>query len=160
MKDLRQKVLEQKTSHGHTNEEIRLIVHREICNLQKQYRITPLGNGVIEKKFYSETYRAFLKTGSDETTSYFSELRDNCLLEETNIKKFINGRSKRIQNKTKDFFAVYCGFEGYNSFLADSKIERKENDTSNSNSKISITVNQHGKENTSIGEIKTDNLYL
>lgn len=158
MKDLRQKVLEQKTMHGHTNEEIRLIVHREICNLQKQYRVTP-GNGVIEKKFYSEIYRAFLNTGSDESTNYYSKLRDNCLLDETNIKKFINGGSKRIQNKTKDFFAIYCGFEGYNSFLADSKIERKENDIL-TNSKISITVNQHGKENTSIGEINTENLYL
>lgn len=63
--------------------------------------------------------------------------------------------------KTLNLLAEYLGHKDYAAFSYFIQVKTEKDSIPNENSsKISITVNQFGKENTNIGEIKTDNLYL
>lgn len=159
MKNLFQKVLEVKKQNNHSVDDINIVVKSAIKNLNIQYR-KGLNKKKIEDGYISEEYRTFityLKNDNKELDRLFTE----CIIDETRIANFVKGDTKRPHHKTKDFFAVYCAFEGYNDFIANNKnIDGAKENTSENKSNISLTVNQLGDNNTSVEKIKTKKLYL
>lgn len=140
MANLHQKVLEVKARHGHTNYEIRLLVDIEIKKLQEFYK-KESDTKSIEDKYISVSYKSFMVNTSDKKSPYFARLLKKCLYDETNIDNFINGKTKRIIDKSKDFFAVYCGYEGYNDFINKNKEPREESKINNNLIKGNEIVN-------------------
>lgn len=159
MRSLHQKVLEIQSEHDHVDTGILAFVNFRIKELQTNYQKGQDKKG-INDKYCSDEYKSFMMTDSNSVSQYYEGLLWKCLLNETNISKFIKGESKRIHKKSKDFFAVFCGYEGYNSFLFEIKNEKKEEKRSEAKSQINVTVHQNGKRNTNIEEINTTNLYL
>jgi NhaP-type Na+/H+ and K+/H+ antiporter len=158
MKNLFQKVLEVKEHNNHSVDDINIVVKSTLKNLNNQYR-KGQNKKKIEDTYISEEYKVFityLKNDSKELDRLFTE----CIIDETRIANFVKGDTKRPHNKTKDFFAVYCGYEGYKDFTANNNQPREEVKSKSENkSNISITVNQFG-ENTNVEKIKTKKLYL
>lgn len=130
MANLHQKVLEVKAHHGHGYEEIRAFVNLEIKRLQELYK-KESDIKSISDKYRSTSYKTFMVSGADKKASYFSELLKKCLLEESNISNFIKSGSEFIQHSSKDFFAIYCGYEGYNDFIDKNKVPRVEGKINN-----------------------------
>lgn len=115
MKKLYYKVLEIKEQCDHTLDDIDDIVKSRIEKFNEDYN-TRYDRNKTQKKYISKEYKAFVTyTGKDEDK--YNNLLKECIIHTTNIANFIDGKTKRPQNVTKDFFAVYCECEGYNDFV-------------------------------------------
>lgn len=115
MKKLYYKALEIKEQCDHTIDDIDDIVKSRIEKSNEDYN-TRYDRNKTRGKYISKEYKAFVTyTGKDEDT--YEKLLDECIIRTTNIANFIDGKTKRPQNVTKDFFAVYCECEGYNDFV-------------------------------------------
>ena len=115
MKKLYYKVLEIKEQCDHTIDDIDDIVKSRIEKLNEDYN-TRHDRNKTQGKYISKEYKAFvIYTGKDEDK--YNNLLEECIIRTTNIANFIDGKTKRPQNVTKDFFAVYCECEGYNDFV-------------------------------------------
>ncbi|HCQ12422.1 MAG TPA: hypothetical protein DIU01_04015 [Flavobacterium sp.] len=139
MKNLFQKVLEVKHQNTHSIDDINILVKSTIKNLNTQYR---RGQNIkkIEDSYISTEYKAFityLKNDSKELDRLFTE----CIIDETRIANFVKGDTKRPHHKTKDFFAVYCGCEGYNDFIVKYKnVDHLKQTVPQLNSKSEILI--------------------
>lgn len=115
MKKLYYKVLEIKEQNSHTADDIDDIVKSRIEKLNEEYN-TRYDRNKTQGKYISDEYKAFVTyTGKD--ADKYDILLDECIIRTTNIANFIDGKTKRPQNVTKDFFAIYCKCEGYNDFV-------------------------------------------
>ena len=160
MENLYTKVLEISTLNQHTKDDIYSLVSIDVRKLPVLYR-NETNVKIIQNKYTSKEYKSFVITGADENASHFEGLFGKCLLHESNIAKYINGGFEGVQNKTKDFFAVYCGYEGYNDFLSKNKQDVKNSEKLKKRSpKITFKVNQVGENNNSAAKVKAKNLYL
>lgn len=142
MKNLFQKVLKTKEQYNHTVYDIDDIVKSNIAELNKQYN-TRYDRNKTRERYTSEEYKLFITyTGKDEKT--YSQLFDRCIINETNIANFVNGKTKRPQDRTKDFFAVYCGYQGYNDFLISGKNIESTKGNENSIETLEIADEKQG----------------
>lgn len=115
MKKLYYKVLEIKEQCDHTVDDIDNIVKSRIQTLNEEYK-TRYDRKITQGKYISKEYKAFVTyTGKD--ADKYENLLNECIIHTTNIANFIDGKTKRPQNVTKDFFAIYCECEGYNDFV-------------------------------------------
>lgn len=161
MEKLYFKVEETQKLNNHSIDDIDDVVKSRVTELNNKYRSTGFNKKKIEQTYVSDEFQAFMSCARSEEDKVYRELLDACILHTTNIAKFINKNTKRIQDKSKDFFAVYCDCEGYNDFIVKHKnLKIAESSLANESSKITFNVNQYGENPTNIGEINTDTLYL
>lgn len=93
----------------------------------------------------------------------FRTYLDSETLQTFNIEKKEEDKRYEASLQTLNLLAKYMGYKDYAGFSYETlkKQENNTNENTEENSpKISFTVNQFGKENINVGEIKTDNLYL
>jgi hypothetical protein len=72
-----------------------------------------------QKKYASKAFKAFIINCEPEGRAAYNGLLDNCEIDAKNtIPNFIQeGKNTGLpQLKTQDFFAVYCGFEGFKEY--------------------------------------------
>lgn len=119
MANLHEKVLETQKQNGHSVDDINAIVKSTIKKLNTEYR-KGQNKKEVEDIYISHEYKAFI-TFMRNNKNEFNELLNECIIDETRITNFVKGKTKNPQHKTKDFFAVYCGFEGYNDFIIENK---------------------------------------
>lgn len=112
MEKLYQKVLMTMEKYHHqTADDIYGVVNKMLIELREQYAKEASKNK-IEAGYISTEFKSYMTSTQNNKSS------KHCLLEESNIANFIKGNSKNIRDKSKDFFAVYCGFEGYYDFIS------------------------------------------
>lgn len=119
MANLHQKVLEIQKQNGHSVDDINAIVKSTIKKLNTEYR-KGQNKKEVEDSYISDEYKTVI-TYVRNNKKEFNELLNECIIDETRITNFVKGKTKNPQHKTKDFFAVYCGFEGYNDFIIENK---------------------------------------
>lgn len=161
MEKLYFKVEETKRLNNHNIDDIDDVVKSRLTELNNKYRATGFNKKRIEQTYVSDEFQAFMSCARSQEDKIYSKLLDACILHTTNIAKFINKESKRIQDKSKDFFAVYCDCEGYSDFVVKHKnLKIRDSSSDNTSPKITINNNQQGDGNTIAWKIKTDTLYL
>ena len=161
MEKLYFKVEETQKLNDHSIDDIDDVVKSRLVELNNRYRANGFNKKKIEQIYLSDDFIEFMSCARSEEDKVYRELLEACVLHTTNIAKFINKDTKRIQKKTKDFFAVYCGCEGYKDFVIKYKnLKIGENSSENNSPKITFNNNQQGEGNTIVWKIKTDIVYL
>lgn len=137
MENLRQKVLNKQAVSNHSADSISTIVKSKLKRLNVIYR-KGFDKSKLENGFISNEFKMFI-TNIKNDNRVFDRLLNDCIIDETGITKFIKKKTIRPHNKTKDFFAVFCGYDGYYDYIV--KFENTETSDDifiDNNSKLQI----------------------